>query len=164
MGKKMSPEAVESRRARAIELFKRGFTQAEVARRLGVSRQSAMRWQRAYESGGAEALRSKKRGRPTRLSEKQLEQFEKALLQGARAHGWSGDIWTLQRIGIVLKRLHGVSYHTGHIWRVLRSMGWSPQRPATRARERDEDAIEGWKKQEWPRLKKTPGDRSTSSS
>lgn len=164
MGKKMSSEAVEARRARAAKLFERGFTQAEVARRLGVSRQSAMRWLRAYESGGAQALRSKKRGRPARLSEKQLEQFEKALLQGAKAHGWSSDIWTLERMGAVLQRLHRVSYHPGHLWRVLGSMGWSPQRPATRARERDEDAIEGWKKQEWPRLKKTPGDRSTSSS
>jgi len=164
MGKRMSPEEVEARRARAVKLFKRGFTQSEVARRLKVSRQSAMRWRRAYESGGMEALRSRKRGRPSRLSEKQMEKLERALLQGAKAHGWSSEIWTLKRIGIVLHRLHGVSYHAGHLWRVLGSMGWSPQRPATRARERDEDAIEGWKKHDWPRLKKTPADRSTSSS
>ena len=164
MGKKMSREATEARRVRAIKLFKRGFSQAEVARRLGVSRQSAMRWQRAFESGGAEALRSKKRGRPTRLSESQLGEFEKALLKGPKAFGWSSEIWTLERIGIVLQRLHGVSYHPGHLWRVLGAMGWSPQRPATRARERDEDAIEGWKKQVWPRLKKTAGGRPTSSS
>jgi transposase len=164
MGKKMSPEETEARRARAITLFKRGFSQAEVARRLGVTRQSAMRWQRAYERGGASALRSRKRGRPTRLSEKQIEGFQKALLQGAKAHGWSSELWTLERMGIVLQRLHGVRYHPGHLWRVLGAMGWSPQRPATRARERDEDAIEGWKKHEWPRLKKTPAQRSTSSS
>jgi transposase len=162
MGKRMSPEEIESRRARAVKLFKSGFSQAEVARRLKVSRQSAMRWKRTYESGGAEALRSRKRGRPARLSEEQLNQFEKALMQGPKAHGWSSEIWTLERIGIVLRRLHGVSYHTGHLWRVLGSMGWSPQRPATRARERDEDAIEGWKKRGWPRLKKTPVGRPTS--
>jgi len=81
-----------------------------------------------------------------------------------RAHGWSTELWTLERIGLLLQRQFGVSYHPGHVWRILRSLGWSLQRPATRARERDEKAIEGWKKQAWPRLKKTPEGSSTSSS
>lgn len=152
---KMSAEKLEARRKQAGRLFARGFTQSEVARRLGVSRQSAMRWHRAFEKGGAAALRSRKRGRPARLSEKQLAELERALLKGPQAHGWSTDLWTLERIGLLIRRLFGEAYHRGHVWRIMRSLHWSMQRPARRARERDEQAIERWKKETWPRLKKT---------
>jgi transposase len=50
----------------------------------------------------------------------------------------------------------GVSYHPGHVWRVMRLAGWSCQKPVRRAVERDEAAIEQWKKQKWPRIKKKP--------
>src|SRR5687768_5632930 len=114
MGQKMSREETDTRRARAANLFKRGFTQAEVARRLRVTRQSAMRWHRAYQQGGAEALRPKKRGRPGRLTSTQLEQFEKALLKGPKAHGWSSELWTLERVAALLRRMFDVNYHIGH--------------------------------------------------
>jgi transposase len=39
------------------------------------------------------------------------------------------------------------------VWRLLRGLGWSLQRPARRAAERDEAAIAWWRAQEWPRIK-----------
>lgn len=134
---KLSPEEVQVRRERAARLFTRGFSQAEVARRLGVTRQSAMRWRRAHARGGAAALRAGKRGRPARVTPAQLRQLVRMLLQGAREHGWATDRWTLERIGTVIWRHHGVRYHPGHVWRILRSQGWSLQRLAARMRERD---------------------------
>jgi transposase len=116
-----------------------------------------MRWYRAWRKGGREGLgRSKPLGRPSQLSPKQLERIETALLEGPQAHGHSTELWTLPRVAAVVEKLSGVRYHPGHVWRVLRGLGWSLQRPTLRARERDEEAIAQWKRQDWPRAKKTP--------
>lgn len=138
-------------------MFERGTTQAEVARRLGVSRQSASRWYESFRTDGAAGLRSTEPpGRPARLSQGQLREIEGALLKGARTHGFATDLWTLDRVVTVIERQTGVRYSIGHVWKLLSRMGWSLQRPARRAVERDDRAIRRWKKKEWPRVKKTP--------
>jgi transposase len=65
-------------------------------------------------------------------------------------------MWTLQRVAEVIEAETGIAYHPGHVWRLLRQMGWSRQRPARRAIERDDEAIANWVKNDWPRVKKTP--------
>jgi transposase len=150
--------ALEARRLQAAELFAQGHTQAEVAHQLGVSRQSAHVWHARFQQGGVEALRS---GGPTgpdpRLSAAQLAKVEQALLQGARANGFATDLWTLERVAVVVCQLTWVRYHPGHVWVILRHrLGWTLQRPERRASERDEEAIARWVAQEWPRIKKGP--------
>jgi transposase len=146
-------------------MFEQGATQAEVARSAGVSRQTASRWYHAWRAGGAEALRRPERlGRPPRLSAAQVRAVEQALLKGPRANGFANDLWTLARVGTVIERLTGVRYSTAHVWRMLRAMGWSLQRPARRATERDEAAIARWKRERWPKVKKTPGSAARGSS
>ena len=76
-------------------------------------------------------------------------------MEGPQAQGYSTDLWTLPRVARVVEHVSGVHYHPGHVWRVLRGLGWSLQRPTLRARERDEEAIARWKRQDWPRAKKT---------
>ena len=146
---------LERRRMRAAELFARGLCQAEVARQLGVSAQSAGRWHKAWQEGGKEALRAAGRaGRCPRLTCEQLEELQRVLLTGPCQCGYGTDLWTLPRIAEVIRRLFGVRYHPAHVWKVLRKLGWSCQKPATRARERDEGAIRRWLKESWPRIKK----------
>ena len=160
-------EALERRRMRAVRLFEQGETQAAVARRLDVSRTTAKRWWDAWEADGRGALRSAGRaGRKPRLSEEALQQVEQALLDGPVSFGYSTELWTLPRVADLIHRLTGVRYHPGHVWRVLRRLGWSLQKPTTRARERDEEAILRWVKTTWPSIKKTPhaGARRSSSS
>jgi len=151
-----STPALRERRARAAKLYEQGLPQAEIARRCGVSRTTAMRWYRAWLKGGKKDLEPLRRGRPNRLTQAKLERIEKALIRGAQAHGYSSELWTLERVAQVIERVADVHYHPGHVWRVLRSLGWSLQKPTTRARERDEVEIARWKKAEWPRLKKKP--------
>lgn len=115
-----------------------------------------MRWYRAWVKRGRKDLEPLQRGRPNRLTKVKLERIEKALLQGAQAHGFNSELWTLERVAQVIQRVADVHYHPGHVWRVLRKLGWSLQKPTTRARERDEVEIARWKKTVWPRLKKTP--------
>jgi transposase len=150
-------EGMRQRRQRAARLFEQGATQAEVARRLKVSRQSAMVWERAFRKGGRKALEGAGRaGRKPRLSAAQQRQVEQVLVRGPEAAGYRTALWTLPRIAAMIEKTTGVHYHPGHVWRLLHQLGWSLQKPTTRAKERDEVAIERWVRERWPRVKKTP--------
>jgi transposase len=157
---------MERRRRRAARMFGRGVAQAEVARELGVSRQSVSRWYAEWSSGGASALKAAGRaGRMPRLSPTQLRRVDRALRQGPRAHGFGTDLWTLDRVAAVIEAETGVRYHPGHVWKLLRDkLGWSRQRPARRAVERDEQAIARWVAEDWPRIKRGPADGERGSS
>jgi transposase len=152
-------KAMEERRLQAADLFRRGVIPAEIARKLGVSHQVVSEWRKAWRQGGRGALRSVGRvGRPAKLSTAQLAKVEKALAKGAEANGYVTDVWTLPRVAEVIERLTGVAYHPGYVWYILRKqLRWSWQRPARKALERDDAAIEQWVKQRWPQLKKEPG-------
>ena len=152
-------QAFEERRLHGAELFAQDVHQAEVARTLGVSRQTVSRWHARWQAEGTAGLHSRGApGRTPRLSDAQLEQAEQALLEGAKAHGFDTDLWTLDRIATVIWRITGVRHHPAHVWRLLRHrLDWSLQRPARRAHERDEQAIRQWVARDWPRIKKTPG-------
>lgn len=150
-------EGMESRRKRAAQLFAKGLSQADVARQLEVSRQSVSRWHEAWSQGGARALKGAGRaGRKPLLDPAELATVERALRRGPRASGFPTDIWTLARIAEVIATLTGVSYHPGHVWRIMGQLGWSPQRPVRRAAERNDEAIDEWVTTRWAKVKKTP--------
>jgi transposase len=153
-------ERLQARRLGAAELFAIGVRQAEVARRLGVSRQSVHLWFQRWQADGADGLRSRGPTGPTpRLSDARLHQVEQALLKGAGANGFVGELWTLNRIATVIERLTGVRHHPAWVWALLRHrLGWSVQRPVRRAAERDQAAIDRWVKERWPVIKQTPSD------
>jgi transposase len=144
---------------RAADLFRRGVIPAEIARRLGVSHQIVSEWRKVWRQGGRAALRSAGRvGRPRKLTKAQLAAAERALAKGAEANGYATDVWTLPRVAEVIQRLTGVSYHPGYVWYLLRDqLDWTWQRPARRAVERNEEAIEQWVNKRWPQLKNTHG-------
>lgn len=146
---------LERRRLRGARLLAAGQSQAEVARRVGVSRQTVMRWDRMREQGGVEALRRPKQfGRPERLSVEQRAELVQILKAGALAAGFGTELWTVPRIGQLINERFGVSMVSTSVWRLLGRLGWSVQRPAGQARERDERAIRTWKQKRWPELKK----------
>jgi len=149
--------ALERRRLKAARLLQRGLRPAEVARRLGVHRQSAGRWQQRLEQEGLAGLKKAGRaGRRARLTAEQLLQLEEELVRGPQAWGYTTELWTTQRVADVIQRRFGVRYHRDHVGRVLAQMEWSCQRPAGRAKERNEARIRRWKRLEWPRIKKKP--------
>ncbi|WP_437105483.1 winged helix-turn-helix domain-containing protein [Streptomyces sp. enrichment culture] len=150
------PQLAEARRVRAAELFDQGRSNAEIARMLGVSDESVRRWRRVWEKGGTDALRRRPAtGRPPKLDDAQAERVRTALEQGARAHGFEADLWTLERVGLVVERVAGVKLSKASVWRLLTGrLGWSLQRPERRAVERDESEIARWITHEWPRIKK----------
>ncbi|MHB1391025.1 MAG: IS630 family transposase [Thermoleophilia bacterium] len=150
-----SPEQLERRRLKAIELLDLGKQPVEVARAVGVDRRSVRRWQAAYRQEGEEALKAKPAsGRPPKLAPGELDALREALLEGARSAGYPTDLWTCPRVADLIQRRFGVSYHPDHIGRLLRSLGFSPQKPQRRAVERDEEEIRRWVAEDWPRFKK----------
>jgi transposase len=132
--------------------------QAEVVRQLGVSAQAVSVWHARWRAGGVEALHSRGPSGPgPRLSDQQLAEVEQALLKGATANGFTGELWTLERIGVVIERLTGVRHHPAWVWALLRHrLGWTVQRPRRRAAERDQAAVDRWIKERWPRILQTP--------
>jgi transposase len=167
MRPKGSPSELERRRRRAIGLLKKGHAPVDVARMLGVDRRSVRRWKAAHRKRGAKGIEARPTpGRPPRLDRRQRARLERLLLKGAKASGYESDLWTCPRIADVIAEQFGVVYHPDHIGRLLRSLGWSPQRPQRRALERNEERIRGWVREDWPRIKKKraagkPGSRSS---
>jgi transposase len=144
-------QAFEHIRMQAGALFAAGRSQAQVAQQLSVARQNTSRWHALWRAGGSDALASRgPTGPDPRLSEAQRAAIDQALRQGAHAHGFDTDHWTLARITSVIERLTGTRYHPGYTWKLLRRMGWRLQRPARRAVERDERAIARWVAEDWP--------------
>lgn len=152
-----SAKELERRRRRAMRLLDEGRSLGEVAAVVGCHASSVMRWRDARERAGEDGLKGRKAsGRPRKLSEAQSARLLEVLLDGAVAQGYRTELWTTQRIAEVIEDLFGVRYHRDHVGRVMRRLGWSCQQPERRALERDEAAIERWKRKTWPAVKKTP--------
>jgi transposase len=118
------------RRLRAAEYFSAGqIVRAAISRELQVSRQSVSRWYKQWQQGGASALEGAGRaGRKPRLNGQQKRRLAAALRRGARSYGLDSDRWTLDRVSALIEQLTGVRYHRGHVWKILRGMGWTLQR------------------------------------
>jgi putative transposase len=148
-------ERREQLRLEAVALFAQGVAPVQVARRFRVTRMSTNRWYRAWQRGGVAALVSKgPGGEACRLDARQLARLQTELRRGPAAHGWVEDQrWTLARVADLIARLHHVRYTQRGTSYLLHRLGWSPQVPVHRAAERDEEVIEQWVTQTWPRIK-----------
>lgn len=152
---------MKRRRLKAGRMYADGKTQADVVHRLKVSRQTASRWHSEWEKGGQPALEGSGRvGRKSRLDKSQIREIDRQLRHGPKSHGYHTELWTLKRIAAVIKKTTGVKYHHRHVWRILRQLNWSVQRPAKKAIERNEAAIRGWVSKTWPGVKKKRGEKN----
>ena len=155
---------LEARRRRAADLLADGMSLAEVARRVGADVSSVKRWKRALRVGGDDALAAKPHpGRPSKLSVDQKQRLALILRAGPLAAGFRTDLWTTRRVAEVIRQRFGVGYHPDHVGRLLHALGFTRQKPQRRARQRDEAAIERWRCEDWPRIKKRAADGKLSS-
>lgn len=151
-----SAEELERRRRHGVGLLDKGHGVREVSRMLEVSPGAVVLWRTQYERKGEKGLAAKPHpGRKPKLSVAQRKKLLRLLEKGPRAHGYTTDLWTLPRVAEVIHKRFGVRYDPSHVWRILTALGWSAQKPERRARERDEQAIARWRKDDWPRIKKS---------
>jgi transposase len=145
----------EARRRRAWLLKQQGWSQREIADALGISEGAVSQGMRRSREGGPEALRPRRHpGAARRLLPEQLAHLPDLLHRGAEAYGFRGQVWTRGRVAAIIRLEFGICYHPVHVGRLIKAMGWSPQKPARRARQRDEVAIARWRERTWPALKK----------
>lgn len=141
-----------------------GGNQREIARRYRVNRTTLTDWIEMQRQGGWEALRAKPiHGRPCHLSAEQHQKLEYFLELGAEAAGFDDDLWDCRRVAELIDRRFGIHYHVDSIPRVLRRLGYTPQKPEYRAYERDDKVVQNWVRKDWPRIKKTLGSGRQSS-
>ena len=149
------------RRIRAGRMLLAGKRPAEVALAVGVARQTVYTWKALLDEGGIDALRCvPEPGRPAQLNQAQLAALRAAILQSPTEHGFGTELWTLKRVATVIERMHGVRFGQTQVWRILGSLGFSPQKPEKRAIERNDDAVRSWKRRTWPALKKKPNEKA----
>jgi transposase len=152
---------LEARRRIAAGLLADGKGIAEVARIVKASVSSVKRWRKAIEEGGSEALAAKPHPGPTpRLNEAQRDQLCQIMVNGPLAAGYRTNLWTCRRVAEVIERQLGVRYHPDHVGRLLHLLGFSPQKPEYKPRERNEEAIECWRRDTWPRIKRGPAEKT----
>ncbi len=155
----------EGRRLRALELYEQGWKPIRIAEALGVTRGAVSQWLRRARAGGREALQHHPPpGATPRLTAEQRAAIPALLASGAEAHGFIGQVWTTGRVAVVIQRAFGVGYHPAHVSRLLRQIGWTLQKPVTRASQRDEAKVTVWRDQTWPALQAKPGQRIAPSS
>lgn len=146
---------LEARRLKAAAYFKEGKPQIWVAKHFNVSRPTVHDWYHRWNKKGINALKATKpSGVKPKLLKSKLAPVEKILLRGPLKSGYPTDLWTLPRIAEVIKKETMISYHPGHVSKIMHMLGWSSQRPVRRARERDEKVIAEWKKTTWPAIVK----------
>ena len=157
MRPKGTKQQLEIRRRVAVALLDAGWGIRQVARQVKASPGSVCRWRDSRAHHGEAGLTAKRHpGSQPQLSPMQCQALLDLLSQGARAHGYRNELWTLRRIAALIAYHFGRTYCPSGVWRVLRRLKWSPQKPARRARERDEVAIAQWRSHTWPVLKKSP--------
>lgn len=150
----------EGRRLRAWELYQQGWKAVRIAEALGVTRGAVSQWLKAGREGGMEALRQRQRtGRKRRLGAEEMRVLRDLLEKGAEAAGFRGEIWTRQRVAKLIQREFKVKLSPRQVGRLLAEVGWTRQQPLVRASQRDPAAIEQWRRETWPDLKKKPGEK-----
>lgn len=152
---------MEERRLEGGRLLQAGkLSQAETARQLGVSRASVSDWAEKVKKGGMRGLRKRKAiGGVSKLTKEQKQRLKHFLDRGAVACGFSTDRWTLQRVGELIEREFGVSYHPNYLNRLLDKLGFSPQKPLPRAVEQERELVQAWLERDLPRVKKVSAAR-----
>jgi putative transposase len=147
---------MEERRLEGGRLLKVGkMSKAEISRYLGISRATVGEWAKTIEVKGIGGLRKRKAaGSASKLSNPQKEKLKKKLDRGALASGFPTDRWTLERVQKLIKKEFGVIYHLNYLNRLLRKLGFSPQKPLPQAVEQEKELVEAWLQGDWPRIKK----------
>lgn len=155
MGFTLDGDWREWRRLQALHLKQHGWFQRDIAQALSVSEHTVSRWLAKARDAGPEALLARpKPGRPPRLAPAQKHLIPEFLWHGAEAYGFPGNVWTCARVAAVIEEEFGVAYDKGHVSRLLKELHWTPQVPIRRAMQRDEEAIQRWRDEVWPQLRK----------
>jgi transposase len=153
--KSQTPNWKEKRRLHSVKLKGKGWKQREIAIALDVDEGTVSRWLKTSRVEGKKGLQSRPHvGRPPRLTVTEKRLLPGFLSHGAESYGFRGAVWTCSRVGQVIEKEFGVTYHRSHVARLLKELHWTPQQPIERATQRDEVEIARWRAEIWLEMKK----------
>lgn len=156
MKAKYKPSDYEAFRKRCVEMKEAGWRQKDISVALGLTEGWVSQTLKKYRDSGTQGLLARKAtGAPPRLTADQLEKLVEELKLGAQHHGFSGEVWTRQRVNTVIERLFGVSYDPTQVGRILKKLGWSLQKPTKKARQQNAEKVSQWREKVLPALKKS---------
>jgi len=152
---------MEERRLAGGRLLKAGkLSQAEISRQLGVSRATVSDWAKTLKAKGIRGLRKRKAaGSQSKLNKTQKQKLKRMLDRGALANGFPTDRWTLERVSKLIQQEFDIRYHPNYLNRLLRKLGFSPQKPLPQAMEQEKELVQAWLQRDWPRIKKVAAAR-----
>lgn len=142
-------------RMNAIRLLQQGYTRAQVANILDVAESSVYEWQSKFRKGGLAAVSTKiASGRKRLLSDEQLVKLYKWLCGNPRQAQFDFGLWTRKIVRDLIRREFGIDYTPQNVGKILKMLGFSPQRPVWRALERDPEKRRKWMEETFPAIKK----------
>ena len=152
--------ALEDLARRAFQLVLGVQTPAAVAVSLGVHSVTVAKWMAKHRAEGEAGLAAwPTPGRPRFLTPEQEQQVREWLAQKPTALGFPNDLWTARRVADLIQRRFGITFHPNYLRAWLTQRGYSPQRPARRPRQRNDEVITGWVKNDWPQIIKSVRDQ-----
>lgn len=155
MRSKGTASELEARRRTAITKLGEGWSQAAVADFLGVHAVAVAKWMGRHRQHGDAGLTAQPTpGRPRFLTSEQEQVVLRCLAEKPTAHGFRTDLWTARRVADLIRRRFGVTFHANYLRAWLRQRGYSPQKPRRRAKQRNQEAIDRWVAEDWPRIQK----------
>ena len=154
----LAPRDQEDLRRKVVHaVVEDGISKSEAARVHKVSRFSVIQWVQEYESGGVNALKAQKRGRPKEpslLKPHQCATIVK-LISNSTPDQLQLDfmLWTREAVIELVRRRCGVKVSLSTVGRFLKSWGMTPQKPIRRAYERDDKKVDRWLEEEFPAIR-----------
>lgn len=153
IGRQLSHEVLEHYRFRALELRQRDWTIVKIAEAFGVGRRAVTRWFTTHKAYGKKALKSKKAAGPEmKLKEKEMQKLLFFLKQSGIDFGFETPLWTCKRVCHLIEKKMKKKLHNSNIWRLLKKLGLSNQKPERRAMEQNPRLAKKWLREEWPKI------------
>ena len=149
-----------ARRIHTVILNHEGKTSGDIAGILKTPRSRVFEWLKNYESYGYEGvLEGYRSGRPSQLMKQERSILCDIIDSGPVAYGFLGGIWTSPMIARVIEQEFAVSYHPGHVRRLLHQLGFSVQRPRRTLAGANPERQDRWHRYTYPNIKKKPVQR-----
>jgi len=152
-GRSIDHQSLEALRIAAVKLYKQRVAIATLSKSMNVTQSAIYGWIKKAREQGIKSLKSRQgTGRPTIITDKQLEGLVSCLRSSATRYGYSTDLWSGPRVRNLIKRKFGIEYHHKHMSRLLRRLGMVLKFPERRALEQDPQELREWKKYRFPEI------------
>ncbi|HSR37013.1 MAG TPA: IS630 family transposase [Desulfurivibrionaceae bacterium] len=153
----MSDEVLQALRLRGLRGCELGFTEADVADLLGVSRETVSRWWAAYDAEGLDALPHERTGRPVgsgrTLSDQQARHIQHLIdNQSPDGVGIACPLWTRRAVRDLIRKEFGIGMPVRTVGEYLKRWGYTAKRPRRHARKQDPEEVRQWLEETYPAI------------